>query len=116
MNTKQVSLSARWTHPEREGILTDRLGHGDISSWSSGTTSAKRPEVGRVERVACPVRRLANVIPFTPKAGKAHNPSEITLMHETKAPDVARDVDKTMEICDAINKRFSNFGKFSFAR
>lgn len=74
------SLPARWEHPEREGIPTDRLGHGDIASWAAGTSKPVgigkksigpdgrkdlRPEVGQVQRVSQPIRILANLVPMT---------------------------------------------------
>jgi hypothetical protein len=78
METK-TNLSARWTHAEKEGILTDRLGHGDISHWARGTSAARRPEVGQVERVKRPIRKLSAVHPVDCKPDR-HNGQGIELI------------------------------------
>jgi hypothetical protein len=52
------TLPARWEHTEHEGIVTDKIGRGDISSWSRATTKARRPEVALKRDQFKPIRSL----------------------------------------------------------
>ncbi len=79
---KPIQLSARWTHPYVDGDTPrDRVGYGDISSWSRGTTKAVRPEVGRVAKVASRPVSLAKAASFyvvrDNMAIKPHNPATV---------------------------------------
>ncbi len=65
VNGQNVPNANRWQHEEKEGILTGRMGHGDISSWSRGTTKAQRPIVnGSVKHESNPVQSLADLAAF----------------------------------------------------
>lgn len=75
-------LSSRWTHPCIDGDTPrDRVGYGDISGWSRGTTKAVRPEVGPLSRSHAKPVNLAKVASFyrvrDEMAEKAHNPASV---------------------------------------
>lgn len=55
-------LSARWTYSEKEGISTDKLGRGDITSWAKPITGFKRPEVGQVPHKSQKITNLAHCV------------------------------------------------------
>lgn len=70
---------SRIIHPERSGILCDKMGVGDISSWAHATskpfgTQFKpiRPEIGRIRAAFSPIRNLASINPI----GKVFRPSK----------------------------------------
>ncbi len=92
-------LSARWTHPEREGVALDKLGHGDISSWSHGTTKAVRPEVGRTRATFSPIGSIKAV------AGFYQARDRLVAIHDAKsivAPSSSgkREVEKAIKDCE----------------
>jgi len=75
-------LSSRWTHPCQDGDTPrDRVGYGDISSWSRGTVKAVRPEVGHVAREPARAVNLAKAGAFyvakANLASKPHNPEDV---------------------------------------
>ncbi len=96
------NLSARWTHPEREGIVVDRMGYADISSWSTGTTKAMRPEVGRLQHVSCPITSIRALREAAERVieQKPHNSKEIV----TPFMSGKREVEKAMKECDETIK------------
>lgn len=53
----------RWTHPEKETLITGKMGYGDVTSWATGTTRAKRPEF--------------NLTAHKPKPTPIHNMGEL---------------------------------------
>lgn len=70
---------SRWTYPEKEGITTGHMGYGDVSGWSTGTTRAIRPEVGRLKVVSCPITSIRALREAADRvvAQKAHDSTEI---------------------------------------
>lgn len=112
---KEIKLSSRWTHEEKEGLTrqADKLGHGDISGWAKGVskpfgspTRPKRPEVGEVKREFHPVRsleacKLKRIEPLL------HDPSIVCLPPEP-FEDPRRDQSRA-GIIASVNERLMTF-------
>lgn len=103
-------LSARWTHPERDGILTDRIIKGDISSWSRATSKPfgsqfkpVRPEVGRVRAAFTPVTSLKECAVYEEvkkelAKRKTHDPNSVVLPFAGERKQDPCDIKKTFAL------------------
>lgn len=96
-------LSSRWTHPCQDGDTPrDRVGYGDISSWSRGTVKAVRPEVAQVKHAPAKPVSLAKAAAFYVARDnapvKTHNPASVIIPSETKVTPNPCDIGKTFKI------------------